>query len=327
MGGRSMISIITSTYNKAQYLELTLAAFTIQTYKKFELVIVDDGSDDNTEEIVHKYDKNLNIVYIKQRNCGIAIARNKALQLASGKYIIVIDDDRIPDPEFVLSHKKNLDRTDKVVSIGKQCLAMPFYVNGLSFEFKDEIKIYNLYPELLNLESKQIITEKEIMADFYNAINKCFLSVTRNSELLENYGEHLDGLFMAWSRAYGGNIAFDRSLCRQMPEYDANYKGYGQEDVDFSYQLYLQGYKFRFCKDAVNYHQEHLRKKSEVKDQYSNFAYFCRKFPHLEVILMKMDWDGKMSFEETNIFGNIIQQYYDILKEPMEKYSRSRGEL
>ncbi len=90
------------------------------------MVIVDDGSDDNTEEIVHKYDKNLKIVYIKQRNCGIAIARNKALQLASGKYIIVIDDDRIPDPEFVLSHKKILDRRDKIVSIGKQCLVMPF---------------------------------------------------------------------------------------------------------------------------------------------------------------------------------------------------------
>ena len=70
-----------------------------------------------------------------------------------------------------------------------------------------------------------------------------------------------------------------------------------------------------------------MRKRSEVKEQYKNFAYFCKKFPHLEVILMKMDWDGKMSFEETNIFGNIIQQYYDILKEPMEKYSRFRGGL
>ena len=62
-----------------------------------------------------------------------------------------------------------------------------------------------------------------------------------------------------------GNIAFDRSLCWQLPEYDANYKGYGQEDVDFSYQLYLQGYKFCFCKDTVNYHQEHLQEKERRK--------------------------------------------------------------
>ena len=292
-----MISIVTSTYNKAKYLELTLAAFTLQTYKDFELVIVDDGSNDNTREIIRKYDKILKIVYVKQDNCGIAIARNRALQLAGGKYIIIIDDDRIPNPEFVLSHKMNLDKGKKVVSIGKQCLAMPFYVDGLSFEFKDEVKIYTLYPELLNLESKQIITVEEIISNFDEAIGKCFLSVTRNSELLESYGEDLQGLFMAWSRAYGGNIAFDRSLCKQQPEYDSNYIGYGQEDIDFSYQLYLQGFGFCFCKKAVNYHQEHLRKRSEVKEQYKNFAYFCKKFPHLEVILMKMDWDGKMSFE------------------------------
>lgn len=322
-----MISIITSTYNKAQYLELTLAAFTIQTYKEFELVIVDDGSSDNTEEIVHEYDKILKIVYVKQENCGIAAARNKALQLASGKYIIVIDDDRIPNPEFVLTHKKNLDKGDKIVCIGKQCLVMPFYANGLSFEFKDEMKIYNLYPELLSLESKQIITEKEIVTDFYNAINKCYLSVTGNSKLLESYGEDLKGMFMAWSRAYGGNIAFDRSLCMRQPEYDTNYKGYGFEDVDFSYQFYLQEYKFCFCKDAVNYHQEHLRKKNEVKEQYKNFAYFCKKFPHLEVALMKMDWDGRMSFEETNIFGNIIEQYYLELKELMEDYHERKVKI
>ena len=42
---------------------------------------------------------------------------------------------------------------------------------------------------------------------------------------------------------------------------------------------------------------------------------------------MKMDWDGKMNFEETNIFGNVIRQYYDILKEPMEEYSRNKRDL
>lgn len=91
------VSIITPTYNCAHFIGETIESVINQTYQDWEMLIVDDCSKDNTEEIVKQYSQNDNrIKYIKlEQNSGAAMARNKAMELATGKYMAFLDSDDI----------------------------------------------------------------------------------------------------------------------------------------------------------------------------------------------------------------------------------------
>lgn len=114
----SAISIIMTTYNKADLINLTLSGFLMQTTSDFELIVINDGSTDNTEDVVKGYSDKLRINYYYQENKGRSEARNIALNMASGKSIIFCDDDRIPDTNFVDSHYSVLKNNPHSVTIG-----------------------------------------------------------------------------------------------------------------------------------------------------------------------------------------------------------------
>ena len=90
-----LISIITPTYNCGNFIAETIESVLKQSYQNWEMIIVDDCSTDDTEEIVTKYVLHDNrIKYYKlERNSGAAIARNKAMELACGDYIAFLDSD------------------------------------------------------------------------------------------------------------------------------------------------------------------------------------------------------------------------------------------
>ncbi len=94
------VSINLCCYNGEKHLEETLQSIASQTYRDWELIVVNDGSTDSTEQIVQKYRaKGLPIIYHYQMNAGVGNARNRALQLSSGDYIAFIDQDDIWLPE------------------------------------------------------------------------------------------------------------------------------------------------------------------------------------------------------------------------------------
>ncbi len=90
-----LVSIVTPTYNCGKFITETIESVIEQTYKNWEMIIVDDCSKDNTQEIVKKYLKNdKRIKYIKfEKNQGAAIARNTAIREAKGRYIAFLDSD------------------------------------------------------------------------------------------------------------------------------------------------------------------------------------------------------------------------------------------
>src|SRR5690554_7984530 len=88
------ISVIIPVYNKAPYLEQCLNSVINQTYKNLEIIIIDDGSTDNSLEICEKYrKKDERIQLISQENQGVSVARNKGIQKASGEWIYFLDAD------------------------------------------------------------------------------------------------------------------------------------------------------------------------------------------------------------------------------------------
>ena len=93
------VSICIPTYNRKEYLKETIDSIFAQTYKDYEIVIVDDGSTDGTEEMVRKLD--FPVTYCWQENAGDAAARNKLVELAKGDYISFIDSDDLLMPEAI----------------------------------------------------------------------------------------------------------------------------------------------------------------------------------------------------------------------------------
>src|SRR5690625_6208119 len=90
----SKVSIIIPVYNKAPYLDSCISSVINQTYKNLEIIIIDDGSTDNSLEICEKYrKKDERIQLISQENQGVSVARNKGIQKASGEWIYFLDAD------------------------------------------------------------------------------------------------------------------------------------------------------------------------------------------------------------------------------------------
>lgn len=96
----SMISIIMPSYNTANYIEASIESVRHQTYENWELIIVDDCSTDDTDEVVRPFLSDRRIRYLKnEQNSGAAISRNRALREAKGKWIAFLDSDDLWLPE------------------------------------------------------------------------------------------------------------------------------------------------------------------------------------------------------------------------------------
>ena len=92
------ISVIMPVYNAQKYLEESLNSILCQTFDDFELIIIDDGSTDNSYEICERYkEKDERIIVIHQINQGPSVARNIGIKKAIGKYIVFCDSDDILD--------------------------------------------------------------------------------------------------------------------------------------------------------------------------------------------------------------------------------------
>lgn len=89
-----LLSIIIPIYNVEQYLPKTLVNVLDQSFKKFELILVDDGSTDNSGKICDEFAYNdSRIKVIHQENAGVSAARNTGIKVALGKYIGFVDSD------------------------------------------------------------------------------------------------------------------------------------------------------------------------------------------------------------------------------------------
>jgi glycosyltransferase involved in cell wall biosynthesis len=102
---RPLVSIIIPTFNRAAIITDTLDSVKNQKYNNWECFIIDDGSNDNTEEVVQNYSNHdIRFHYIKKQNGGSASARNEGLKYASGQYVLFLDSDDLLHPDMISKH-------------------------------------------------------------------------------------------------------------------------------------------------------------------------------------------------------------------------------
>lgn len=111
--GKRKVSVILPIYGVEKYIGQTIQSVLDQTYKNFELILVDDESPDRSVEICHSFSDE-RITLIHQKNRGLAGARNTGIRHAKGDYLAFLDGDDLWDSEKLEKHVKHLDRSPTV---------------------------------------------------------------------------------------------------------------------------------------------------------------------------------------------------------------------
>lgn len=168
------LSVIVPVYNTCKYLKKCLDSIINQTYKDIEIIIVNDGSKDNSEDIIKEYlnkykDK---IVYIKQKNNGQGSARNNGLKHAKGEYIGFVDSDDFIEKDMYEKMIKIAEKNNSDIVI---CAINDYYEKNnlscstyLSLKQNVEVKeaIMNSIPSVVNkIYKRELIVNNKI---FFN---------------------------------------------------------------------------------------------------------------------------------------------------------------
>lgn len=148
------VSIIIPCYNNAEYVGEAIESALNQTYKNTEIVIVNDGSTDNSSEVIKKYaDKYKNILFFdNEKNNGVVYARNMAIEACRGEYILPLDADDIIDETYVEKAVEVLNNNPDISIVYCCCSEMfgepkrnyPEY-NELEFMYQNMIFVTAMY--------------------------------------------------------------------------------------------------------------------------------------------------------------------------------------
>ena len=133
-------SIIVPTYNRAPLISATIESILAQTYKHFEVIIVDDGSTDNTEEMIQKF-LSANVHYYKKQNAERAAARNFGTLKAKGSYVNWLDSDDIMFPHHLEQAAASIAGLDQP----------EFFSTGFQYQTESGVVYYeSQYSEKIN---------------------------------------------------------------------------------------------------------------------------------------------------------------------------------
>lgn len=137
------VSIIVPIWNTEKYLKRCLDSIANQTYKNLEIILINDGSTDNSGKIADNYAKNdKRIKVIHQKNQGLSAARNSGLKIATGDFVTFVDSDDEIKPEMIAELLSAIEKTNSDIAI---CSFKETFPNGKTKSFlkTNEEKIYS----------------------------------------------------------------------------------------------------------------------------------------------------------------------------------------
>ena len=159
------VSVIMPVYNVSKYLDACLQSVLSQTFKDFELICINDGSTDNSGDILKKYAKLDNrIKIVEQENQGLSVARNRGLEIANGQYIAFIDSDDYYASDF-LEHLFVMQQKTHADVVG--CDYLKIYQDNISIRPVRRVS-YKFYNNAL-----QVLMDKRNFIHF-NVWNKLY---------------------------------------------------------------------------------------------------------------------------------------------------------
>jgi glycosyltransferase involved in cell wall biosynthesis len=217
-----LISVIVSTYNREDALDVVLRALSRQSDRNFEIVIADDGSGAATARVVRDWAARNGVpikhVWHEDRGFRLAEIRNRGIRASSGAYIVFLDGDCIARRDFVAKHRR---------------LAEPrWFVTGtrilLSRELTDRILHEGLEPELWGLA--RFLAHR--LRHHFNRVAPL---------LALRLGPMRKLMARRWRGARGSNMAFWRADLEKVGGFDTSFSGWGREDSDIFIRMIRAG--------------------------------------------------------------------------------------
>lgn len=246
------LSVIVPTHNRAEILSTCIKKLLAQKRVKFEVVIVDDGSTDDTESVVRDIvRKNENVAYIKQEVSHQGVARNHGAELATGDIIVFIGDDIFVEPGFLkMHHDRHVDYSDENVVV----------LGHTTWDPKLEI---NEYMRFLESSGWQF---------GYQFLNPGMI-----------------GKAEPYKFFYTSNISLKKSFFKH-EKFNEDFRFYGWEDVELGYRLWRRHDMQIYYEPKAKAYHHHFIQPSDLPKKMRNIGksavHFQRLQPDVQVIPM-----------------------------------------
>lgn len=266
------ISIIIPVYNVEKYLSICLDSILAQSFTDFEVICINDGSDDKSLEILNEYkNKDSRIRVISQENAGVSAARNRGLNVANGEYISFVDPDDWIEPDcYEIAYNKAVNTNADMLFFGAK------YVTDEIVEEKNLKSLYICLEENDNLNEMIHITHT-----IWNKLFKNSFLKKHNIKFAENLKIAEDGVFNYFCILSNPNIVF-------LPVSLYNHRI--SRDNSLTTQI-TPIHDIEACKYLIN---------TEI---FANAAYKY-KVMALQKFIMNMLWWAKQPRARWNIFKN-----------------------
>jgi glycosyltransferase involved in cell wall biosynthesis len=228
----SAVTVVIPAYNRASMLKKALDAYSSQSASESirELIVVDDGSTDNTKSVVEDASKKcrFEVRYVRQPNSGPAAARNVGIREARAEIILFTDSDIVPGPDLVSQHVRwhHENPADSVAVLG-----------------------YVTWPQ----EPRPTP----------------FMKWLGEHGALFAYRELRNKREISYRYMYTCNLSFKVSFLRGHGQFNEEFKSAAWEDIDLGYRLHQAGLRLLYNREAVGYHHQFftfvdLRRKAQA---------------------------------------------------------------
>ncbi|TFY99249.1 glycosyltransferase [Ramlibacter henchirensis] len=237
------ISMVVPTYNRAEKLERFLAAAT-HLYKPvggLEIVVADDGSGDNTAEVIRKFEDRLNVIHVRQRDAGhrLSAVCNLGVRAAKHDRIVLLQSDMLPSRRLLSAYSASLEY-EQVLLIGMRRFTCTDSITAEDIlrapDFEDHLPV-------IQTRNEMWIQNGAGVAEDWR------MEVYRRTDYLRND-------YAPFRAVVGSNLAFRREAALRIGGFCESFQSWGGEDGEFGYRAYLAGFHLIPIPAAVAYHQE-----------------------------------------------------------------------
>lgn len=302
------VSVIIPVYNTEKYIKECLESVLNQEYKNLEIIVINDGTQDNSMQIVGEYLKDQRIKIINKENGGLSSARNEGIKVATGEYISFIDSDDWID--------KNL------------------YENIVNEIKEEDILIFN--SRTIDDETRKIKQEKIINTEYLSSIKKGYLLYYISDYSSCNKIYKLDFLKRNNIKFLEGVIHEDRLWCLEVLYKTDNIKV--SNIIGYNYRVNRKGsiiYESNNVKDLLkkSYEKESLLKIMEKMEEITKIKYLSIE----EVLKIKFEIerirnikDGYINYlnikKDLEIYfkSNKVRQNFEILRKELRELLETR---
>ncbi len=255
------ISVIIPTYNRSLLLSITLKSLREQTLpiRFFEVIVADDGSSDNTKEIVENFRSELDLKYCYQEDKGFRVAKARNMGIAKAETKICL---------FV----------DSGVYLDRKCLEEHIRLHE---EEKHNVVIGNVYGFTSSKVNKTDLKNAIATRGVKYALEKCIVKneyADRRIPHYEKYGGNINNIPAPWVFFWTCHVSVTTERLREIGGFDEAFTSWGGEDIELGYRLYCNGSKFYVGKNAISLHYPHEHDSNEQKkSDKENLDYVHRK--------------------------------------------------